>query len=433
MTIENLLIEKMTINGFGIGYHESKTAFVVGGIKGDIVNAKIYHSKKNLLFTQIESFAKKSKLRTEKTDCKYCNICGGCIWLDVSYENQLKLKQSSMEELFSEYEIEKIVSSPKNSHYRNKSFFPISADGTIGMFEKNSHNVINSQDCILHPKVFHEIISEVEEYIKKSKVKIYDEKRDTGSLKSVGFKINELGEILVILVAKNKKLPFIKTLVSNLKEKFPQIRGIVLNTNKTSEVLGNENTTLDGQDFLLYKIKNKVFKVDANSFFQINLAQTEKLYDFVKNCVEGNSTVIDAYSGVGTIGIYLADKLKTVYCVEENPFSIKNLQENIRMNSCENVKFSHEKVENFLNNLQIAGKADWTIFDPPRSGLDKSIIEKCDAIPRIIYISCNPVTLLRDVQRLENIGFAVKKIQPFDMFPYTHHIETVAILEKSED
>ena len=430
MTIENLLIEKITVNGFGIGYHEGKTVFVFGGIKDDVVNADIYHSKKNLLFAQIKSFAKKSELRTETPECNHSNICGGCIWLDVNYNNQLKLKQANMESLFTKYGVRQIIPSDTATHYRNKSFFPISTSGTVGMYEKNSHNIINPENCILHPKIFHEIISEIEEYIKKSKVKIYNENEGTGSLKSVGFKINEQNEILVILVSQSKKLPFIKTLVSNLTKKFPQVKGIVLNINRTKKILGNENIALDGQDFLFYKIEDKIFKVDANSFFQINSLQAENLYEYVEKNVDENSSAIDAYSGVGTIGIYLTDKLKSVYCIEENPFSIKNLQENIRINSCENVKFHHNKVEDFLGNLPNIENSDCIIFDPPRVGLEKSIIEKCKAIPKIIYVSCNPMTLLRDIKLFENIGFAVKEIQPFDMFPYTHHIETVAVLTK---
>lgn len=431
MTIENLLIEKMTINGFGIGYHAGKTVFIAGGITGDVVSAQVYHTKKNLLFAQIEYFSKKSELRTEKSCCKHCNTCGGCIWLDVKYENQLKLKQSNLQELFSEYKVNPIISSEKTSHYRNKSFFPIATDGTIGMYEKNSHKVVNSQNCILHPKIFQEIIGEIENYIKKSKVKIFDEAKNSGTLKSVGFKINEQNEILVILVSYSKKLPFTKTLVNNLKEKFPQIKGIILNINKSKEVLGNDNIVLDGQEFLHYQIGDKIFKVNSNSFYQINSLQTEKLYEHVKSKIAENSNVIDAYSGVGTIGIYLADKLKTVYFVEENPFSIKNLQENIQLNSCKNVKFYHDKVENFIENSNEIEEIDCIIFDPPRAGLDKSIIAKCKTIPQIVYVSCNPVTLLRDIKLLEEIGFAVAEIQPFDMFPYTHHIETVAVLSRN--
>ena len=145
MIIKELQIEKITINGFGIGYYEEKTVFVFGGVKGDIVSAKVYHKKKDILFAHINSFVQKSKLRTENSNCKNHKICGGCIWLDINYENQLKLKQSCLEELFSKYKLEPIVASDSFFHYRNKCFLPISLDGTIGIYEKNSHNIWMSQ------------------------------------------------------------------------------------------------------------------------------------------------------------------------------------------------------------------------------------------------------------------------------------------------
>ena len=432
MIIENLQIKKITTNGFGIGHNDGKTIFVLGAIKDDIVSVKTYHKKKDIFLAQIVSFVQKSKLRTENHDCKNHKICGGCIWLDIKYENQLKLKQDCLKEFFAKYNLEEITASKNFLHYRNKCFLPISLDGTIGIYEKNSHNVLNVSNCILQPKIFNELISETQKYIFKAKVKIYNEKTHNGTLRFLGLRINEKNEILLILVSRSKKLPFIKSYLNNMLKKFPQIKGIVLNLNKekSNKILGEENITLYGEDFLFHKIKDKIFKVSSNSFYQINSSQIENLYDFVKENIAKNSQVIDAYSGVGTIGIYLANSQKKIFCIEENPFSVQNMKENIKLNSIDNVEIFQAKVEDFLDNISDIEKFDCLILDPPRKGIEKSIIKKCENISKIIYISCNPATLLRDIHLFEEIGFAVKKIKTFDMFPFTHHIESITILEK---
>jgi 23S rRNA (uracil1939-C5)-methyltransferase len=305
----------------------------------------------------------------------------------------------------------------------------------IGIFQKRSHVVIAHKDCKIQPSIYDEIVTEFLAYIEAAKVKIYDEKTGNGNLRHLGFRKSAAnGQIIVVIVTKNRKLPFTKQLINNLTGKFPQIIGIIQNINseKGNAILGKDEKILFGKDYLIETIGKISYHLNYRSFFQINHSTTEKLYDFVKSQISKNEIILDAYSGVGTIGIYLADKAKEVIGVEFVAAAVKDAKQNIEFNNIDNCRYYVGLVEDKIEEICKKTVLDTIIFDPPRKGLEKKIIEvlKHNEIKKVIYVSCNPMTQKRDVHMLNEIGYKIKKIQPFDMFPQTWHIENVVVLEK---
>jgi len=436
--IKNLKIEKVVFKGLGLGFDSDGAIFVDNSYPGDLLDVKVFHKKGKVRFAKIQKIIKPSHIR-KKAPCEVFGLCGGCDWLDIDYSNQLKLKQDIMQEIMGEMgAIQPIIGSEEPIYYRNKSFLPVSTKNgkpIIGIFQKRSHVVIAHKDCKIQPSIYDEIVTEFLAYIEAAKVKIYDEKTGNGNLRHLGFRKSAAnGQIIVVIVTKNRKLPFTKQLINNLTGKFPQIIGIIQNINseKGNAILGKDEKILFGKDYLIETIGKISYHLNYRSFFQINHSTTEKLYDFVKSQISKNEIILDAYSGVGTIGIYLADKAKEVIGVEFVAAAVKDAKQNIEFNNIDNCRYYVGLVEDKIEEICKKTVLDTIIFDPPRKGLEKKIIEvlKHNEIKKVIYVSCNPMTQKRDVHMLNEIGYKIKKIQPFDMFPQTWHIENVVVLEK---
>ncbi len=432
--LKNIRIVKNVYKGYGLSYINSKTVFVEKAAEDDIVEIEILYKKSNSYFAKISKIIKPSKFRINNIKCNVFSKCGGCDWLYINYQKQLEIKKSIVSDLFKKFQI-KITPSKNIYHYRNKNFMPVSTRDNIpiiGMYQRNSHNVISHTNCFLIPKIFDEINSFVKAYLIKSKAKIYNEKTHSGTFRHIGFRINSESKILIILVTKNSKIPFSNLLVKEIKKNFKNVVGIIQNINrkKGNRILGDEEKILFGDKFFFEKYGKYVFKLDYSSFSQINYDITVKLYEYIKEKVDKNDLVIDAFCGVGTIGIFLSDKVKKVYLIENNINSYYNLKENIKINNVTNcipVYGDANKEMLLLNDKKI----NTVIFDPPRKGIDKETLQNIPKnIRKIIYVSCNPLTQKRDVDLLMEKGFIILNIQLFDMFPNTYHIETVILLER---
>ena len=436
--IKDLKIEKLVYKGLGLGFDNSNPVFVSNAVPGDVLDVQIISTRRQVSFGKIDKIIKGSSKRIEP-DCEVFGKCGGCDWLNISYDDQLKYKQEIVEEIFQNIEIEKInkiISSGKEP-YRNKSFFPVAKhDGKpiTGMFESRSHNVIPHKSCKLQPLLFDDICEKIISYIKASKMQVYNEKNHSGNIRHIGIRY-ALGtnEIIVILVTRNRKIPFSRQLERILLEAYPNIVGIIQNINpeKTNVILGNDEKIIFGRDFIYEQIGKTKFKLNYKSFFQVNTKQAEKMYEFAKQSISEGSSVIDAYCGVGSIGLYLADRAAIVIGIENNVKAVQNAKENAKLNKIDNCKFVAGYVENELPKILKDNKIDTIIFDPPRKGLEQRIIDNIPSdIKKIIYISCDPMTQVRDVKLIMEKGFVPKEMQPFDMFPHTFHIENVIILER---
>jgi 23S rRNA (uracil1939-C5)-methyltransferase len=438
-TIDRLKIEKLVYKGYGLGFNDSNPIFVPYSVPGDVADVEIEYQKKDVFFGKIKELIKRSPYRIEP-DCEVFGKCGGCDWLNIPYEKQLEYKQLIINEIFrniSTDQIKKITASPQQGYYRNKSFFPISEIQTqlvIGMFERKSHTVIPHQHCRLYPPIFAKISESFLSYMKAANVPVYNERNGKGTARHLGIRYSKAtGDILVVLVTRSRKLPFSKQLVRILTTEFPDIVGIVQNINpkRTNTILGDENKLLFGRDHIFEKIGKKKYKLHSSSFFQVNSGIAEQMYDFCRAHIDKNDKVIDAYCGAGSIGIFVADKTAEVVGIENNKFAMQDAVANTKLNKVENCRFIEGEVEQELPLLCRKEEFNTIIFDPPRKGLDEHTINSIpDNIRKIIYISCNPTTQVRDAKLLLERGFKIISMQSFDMFPHTYHIENVLVLKR---
>ncbi|MDP8232777.1 MAG: 23S rRNA (uracil(1939)-C(5))-methyltransferase RlmD [Candidatus Zophobacter franzmannii] len=436
--IKELKIEKVVFGGYGLGFHDGHAVFVTNGIPGDVVKVRIKYKKKDSLFGEIDFYIKHSPDYIPPP-CEVFNKCGGCSWLNVSYESQLRYKTTILDELMRnlEFPINPVQCSPMISQYRNKSFLPVGGttdSPKIGMFASQTHTVIEYKDCALHPKLYDRIIEIVKDYIKKAKVPIYDEKTGKGTLRHLGIRYStRTGELIIILVTKTRKLPFTKQLVNMLSTEFKGLVGIIQNINPSSgnRILGEDDKLIYGEPYITEELMGKSYRIHYKSFFQVNTSQAEEMLKYVKLHINKDDTLIDAYCGTGSIGISLSSSCRKVIGIESVSEAIEDAKQNCSINSVDNCEFICGTVEESLKQVIEANNADVIVFDPPRKGLDPETVKLISdtRIAKIIYISCNPATQLRDLKGFISAGYKLKAMQAFDMFPHTWHIENIAVLE----
>lgn len=375
--------------------------------------------------------------------CPYARKCGSCSFQGVSYEQQLSTKQRKVKELLGGYgKISPIIGMKNPYHYRNKvhAVFGRLRNGTIisGVYEARTHKIIDIENCQIEDEISSKIIRDIHGLLRSFKIKIYDEDSGYGLLRHVllrrGF---TSGQVMVVLVLSSPILPSKNNFVKALRKLHPEITTVVLNVNdkKTSMVLGERNITLYGKGFIEDTLCGRTFRISPNSFYQVNPVQTEILYQTAMKFagLSGEERVVDAYSGIGTIGIVAAEQAKEVICVELNPDAVRDARINAKRNAIKNVSFYQKDAGEFL--VQMANqkeKADVVFMDPPRSGSDEAFLSSVVTMApkRVVYISCNPQTQARDLKYLVKKGYEVKRIQPVDMFPWTEHVETVCLLSK---
>lgn len=446
--INKLEIEKIVYKGLGLSHYKGNPVFVYHGVPGDLVKVKVVHKKKKVYFAEIIKYNQKSDLQIPQK-CDVFGICGGCDWLNLDYTQQLEVKKQNVDDFFQTLQhqgVKDVVGSPLTEQYRNKAIMPLTSQQgipVIGMYARRSHRVIKTGNCYIQPQIFNEISKIILDHFYKYKVEIYNEKTGTGNVRYLGYRItglkkkadSKLCPILVIIVTRSRKIPFSKLLVNSLIIRFPNITGIIQNINKDFDnvILKEDEKVLYGRDYFIESIGSYIFNVHYSSFFQVNTTQTENLYRYVKSRVKTGYRVIDAYSGIGTIGIYISDKAEYVYCLEISSKSHNDAIHNAKTNNVENCEFINNNVEEGIGFIFTRDKIDLVIFDPPRKGLEQGSIDVIQKfLPAVvIYISCEPSTQKRDVEKLLEAGYKIEEIQPFDMFPQTYHIENVVVLNYS--
>ena len=375
--------------------------------------------------------------------CTGSKKCGSCQYQGISYKEQLAVKQKKMNKLLKKFaNVKPIIGMENPFYYRNKvhAVFDRDRKGNIicGTYEAKTHKVVPVEECLIEDKISQEIIRTIRDMLKSFKIKTYDEDTGYGLLRHVlvrrGF---STGEIMVVLVAASPIFPSKNNFVKALRKKYPQITTVVLNVNdkKTSMVLGERDIVLYGKGFIRDNLCGCSFRISPQSFYQVNPVQTEILY---KTAIEyaglgRKETVIDAYCGIGTIGLVAAGKAKNVIGVELNPDAVHDAKINARENKITNTRFYQGDAGEFMEKMAEEGeRADVVFMDPPRTGSDKKFMSSVIKLApsRIVYISCGPESLARDLEYFTEHGYTVRKIQPVDMFSFTDHCENVVLLRR---
>ncbi len=428
--------------GAGVAKHEGLTVFVNGGVTGDRVRAKIIKVTKNYLVARIEEFIEKSPFRREVLDCSVFSRCGGCSFRHVKYEYELEIKKNFVKSCMKksgldEVMVNDVLTTGKRDGYRNKIQYPVSEKG-IGYFAAKSHEVITSKSpCPLHDEIFNPILNTITEFLVKYSISAYDEETGKGLARHIFLRCGTKNEkkVQVCLVINGKSLKNSDELVKMLRE-HSCVCGIMLchNTKNTNVIMGDEFTLLWGDKYIKDTLLGLEFKIAPSSFYQVNHDGAELLYSTALKMadIKPTDTITDLFCGTGTIGLYFKKNsgAKKLIGVEIVPDAVKNAMENARVNGVENAEF----ICGDANVPEISG-ADIVIIDPPRKGAEARLIERISEIsPRqVIYISCDPATLARDMAIFKNHGYTAKSVTPVDMFPGTSHVESVVCLTRTFD
>ena len=424
--------------------------FVEGTLAGEKVKVKIVKVKKNFAYGKLIEIIKKSPNRVDMM-CEH-KISGGCNMQHYSYNAQLDFKFNRVKECVSRIGKldDSIVKYPLGMEhpykYRNKVQLPIGLKNgkvSIGFFAARSHEIMDMESCIIQDEVADKVVSLTRDWIKKFNIKPYNidgEYDESGILRHImirrGFKTNE---VMVVIVTNGRELPYKEEFIKMITDNISGIKSIIqnVNSNKTNVILGLENITLWGEDTISDYIGEFRFNISPLSFFQVNPVQTEVLYGKALEYANlaGEETVIDAYCGTGTITLFLSKKAKKVYGVEIIEPAIENARINAKVNDVDNAEFFVGEAEVVIPNLIKDGvRADVIMLDPPRKGCDIKLLDAITSVgvEKIVYVSCDPSTLARDLDILAQRGYKTLEVQPVDMFPHTPHIENVALLVKDE-
>jgi len=375
--------------------------------------------------------------------CKYAKQCGGCDYQNMAYGKQLKKKNEYMSRLLSEFgEVSPIIGMGDPLRYRCKATvtYTYLKNGSYisGVYEKNSHRVVKVDDCLIVDKTANAIALTIRDMLKSFKIKTYNEDTGYGLLRHVQIRVGKYtGEILVALVVSNPTFPGKNNFVKALTKKHPEITSIVLNINdkRTSMVMGERNIVIYGKGYIEDTMCSKRFRISPGAFYQVNPEQTEILYNTAIEyaALTGKETVMDAYCGTGTIGLIASDKAKNVISVELNKSAVRDAIFNAKLNKINNVRFFLDDATKFIVRMaEEREDVDVVLMDPPRTGSTKEFIDAVAKLSpdRVVYVSCGPESLARDLKYFAKKGYKVSNIQPVDCFPFTSHVETVCLLTR---
>jgi 23S rRNA (uracil1939-C5)-methyltransferase len=439
-------ISGMTHEGQGVGRIENFTVFVDGSIKGEEVEIKIIKVNKSYAVGKLLNILKASPDRAEPI-CKVFNRCGGCSLQHMSAQAALKFKTDVVIEnirrigKLKDVVVHDTIGMENPFNYRNKAQYPVGQlkdELVVGFYAKKSHDIVDSPQCMIQHSVSDRAKLIVKRFLEDNKISVYDEETGKGLVRHVmtrrGF---NTGELMVVLVLNGKSLPQQNKLVRQLTADIPEIKSIVLNVNtaNTNIILGNRNIVVFGEETITDYIGRFKFKISPLSFFQVNPVQTEVLYNKALEYagLTGEETVFDLYCGIGTISLFLSEKAKKVYGVEVVEEAIRDAKENAKLNGVDNVEFLVGEAEKIIPDMYQKGiRADVVVVDPPRKGCDEVLLDTLVSMSpeRIVYVSCNPATLARDLAFLTGKGFQVVEVQPVDMFPWSIHVECVVLMSR---
>ena len=432
--------------GEGIAKINNFTVFISGAIKGERIKILILKVTTSYAFGKILEIIKSSEYRVEDIDCQTYKRCGGCNLRHINYNETLNIKRNTVQNLVNKsLESKVIVKNTKGMenpyYYRNKSQYPVGIDKqgnpVVGIFANRTHEVIPIRKCMIQNEESQEIAKYICDFLKEYNITVYNETNRKGLIRHIMVRVGiNTNELMCVIVINGESLPKEELLVKRLVQKFPNIKTIVknINTKNTNVILGEKNISLYGDGYIYDKLGEYKFKISVLSFYQINPVQTEKLYNLAVKFANltGKEIVIDLYCGIGTIGIFMAKKAKRVYGIEIVEQAINDAKENCLINNINNAEYYVGDTESVFQKLILKEnvKPDVVVVDPPRKGLDNTTIRNIIKIKpqRVVYISCNPATLVRDLKELENV-YEIKEMQPVDMFPFTSHVEVCALLE----
>ena len=430
--------------GEGIAKINDFTIFIPGAIKGEKVKVIIVKVLSSHAFGKIVEIINTSNSRKE-VDCTTYRRCGGCNLRHINYADTLNIKREIVQNLVNktlknEVKVKETIGMDKPFYYRNKAQYPVGKDKenkpVMGVFANRTHEIIPINKCYIQNEQTEEIAKYAFELWNENNLSIYDEKTRKGLLRHIVTKIGiKTNEIMLILVINGDKFKDEEGFVRNIINRYPNVKTIVknINTKNTNVILGDKNVKIYGDGYIKDRLGEYTFKISPLSFYQVNPIQAEKLYNIGVQAakINKNDVVFDLYCGIGTISIFMAKYAKEVYGIEIVDEAVKMAEENACLNKVENTKFISGDVEIVLDELINIKHIipDVIMIDPPRKGLDNKSIENIMKIRpnRFVYISCNPATLVRDLAKFENM-YDVQEIQPVDMFPWTSHVECVAVL-----
>lgn len=447
----SLTITGISTDGNGIGRYQNLAVFVPMAVTGDVLQVKIIKLAQNHAYGCIQSIQTPSPKRIE-ANCPVFQKCGGCAFRQMSYEEELRIKEIFFTDSFSRiggippssFHLLPILGCDNIDEYRNKVQFPVvQADGRAicGFYAKRSHRVIPCTACYLQPKIFQEIVDTILHYVNQNNISAYQEETHAGTLRHIYLRQGRYsGEIMVCLVVTNitKRLEMaLQPLCVVLKQRFYSIQSIILNLNpdKTNVILGKNNDTLWGQNFISDQMCGLEIQLSPHSFYQINTIQAEKLYQIAASFAHPTKEdiLLDLYCGAGTIGLSMASQVRKVIGVEIISQAVENARENARRNAIKNATFICSDAKDYAAKCVSEGLTpNIVILDPPRKGV---AIETLEAViqmfpERIVMISCNPATAARDCAYLAQHGYTLKQGQAVDLFPRTNHVEIVVELHQ---
>lgn len=434
----------MSHEGNGVIKIDNYTIFVENCIVGDLVDARITRAKKNFGLARAENIVEESAYRI-RSKCPYSDQCGGCQLQDMSYEGQLIYKREKIKSDLYKFghidniEVPPIVGMEHPYNYRNNVQLPVTSfkgKPVIGYFKKSSKFVVDIDTCLIQNPLVDEVIEVLRDFMEAYSLEGYNARLHKGLIRHLVVRTNQDNEAMVILVTNSRKIPYEDELVKMFRDRIVGLKTLVHNINmeRTSLSLARESRVLYGDGKLIDRIGDLEFEISPESFFQVNALQTERLYERVRDYLDldGSEKLVDLYCGIGTIGIYLADKAKHVKGIELVPKAVENANRNKELNSIDNIDFIQGDAEEVFTDLVNKGiEVDALVVDPPRKGLDQDLIASILKLKpkKIAYVSCNPSTLARDLKELKEV-YRIEKIEGVDMFPHTVHVETVVLLEK---
>lgn len=440
-----LTIKRLGINGEGVGYFKKKVVFVPGALPGEEIVASVTKVQPNFTEAKIKTIRKESPHRIT-APCPVYAECGGCQLQHLSYDQQLVEKRDIVIQAMerhtklpvSSLNIKETIGMENPWNYRNKSQYQVGQkDGKLiaGLYGLNSHTLIDIPNCLVQHKATNKVTRTVKKILKNLNISIYNERKRKGVIRTVITRVGfESGEVQVVLVTGAEEIPQKDQLLKQIRDQLPEVKSVVQNINNrnTSLIFGEKTIHLAGGKVINETLGDLSYELSARTFFQLNPVQTVRMYDEVKKAaaLTGTEKVVDAYCGVGTIGLWLSEEAKEVRGMDVIKESIEDAKKNAKKHKRSNMHYETGKAENILPRwIKEGWKPDMLVVDPPRTGCDQALLQTIlKAKPKkIVYVSCNPSTLAKDLQELSTI-YEVQSIQPVDMFPQTSHVECVSQL-----
>lgn len=442
-SVYTAVIDGYSSEGLGIARVNGAVVFVPHAVRGEEIDLRITKVMKTSCAGEIVKIHNPSPERMEP-ECPYAGKCGGCAYRHLTYPEELWAKRQRVQDALTrigglDLTVEEILGAKNPEHYRNKSQYPVGADGSIGFFQARTHKVVPIRRCLIQTEAADRTAQAVGEWMRRYKISAYDETTGKGLVRHVCVRVNRKGESLCCVVVNGNKVPREPELAAYVTAAVPHTVGVLLNSNtrRGNVVLGDKYRTLFGRNYLMDTLCGLEFKLSMPSFYQVNRDQAEVLYGKALEFagLTGNETVLDLYCGIGTITLCLAKAAKRVIGAEIVPPAIRDAKENALRNHIENAEFFCGDAADIAAKLESDGlRPDVVTVDPPRKGLAPEVIASVAAMgpEKVVYVSCDPATLGRDVKIFREFGYEAKRAAAVDMFPGTAHVETVVLLSKGE-